>query len=62
MILLDNWAVHKSSITIIWLNKMNITIYFIPPYLPDFAPVEKCFCQIKRKLGEQCKRETVKLT
>ena len=41
---------------------MNISVYFIPPYAPDFAPVEMCFSQIKRNLSEQCKRETVKLT
>ena len=36
---------------------MNITVYFIPPYSPDFALVEMCFSQIKRKLVSNVKEK-----
>ena len=41
---------------------MNKTVFFIPSYSPDFAPVEMCFSLIKRKLTEIYKKETIKLT
>ena len=62
MVLLDNWAIHKSKISQTWFKKMGYTIIFIPAYSPDFAPVEMWFSLIKRKLAEIGKEANSKIS
>jgi len=46
--LMDNVAFHKSKcITNIFVNSSNKLLY-IPPYSPEFNPIEEVFSQIKR--------------
>ena len=56
-IILENWAIHKSATTRNWLEKIECTIFFIPAYSPDFAPVEFWFSIFKRKLTELLNKE-----
>ena len=60
-IILDNWAIHKSSTTRNWLEKIGCTIFFIPAYSPDFAPMEFWFSIFKRKLTELLNKEQEKI-
>ena len=62
ILLLDNWAIHKSNQVAALFQKVNFIILYIPAYSPDFAPVEMCFSLIKRKLYEEWKRENIRLT
>ena len=41
-IILDNWAIHKSMATRRILQEIGCSVFFIPPYSPDFAPIEYC--------------------
>ena len=56
-IILDNWAIHKSMATRRILQEIGCSVFFIPPYSPDFAPIEYCFSIVKRKLSELLNKE-----
>jgi len=46
-ILMDNVAFHKSKIINNIITQSNNKIMFIPPYSPEFNPIEEVFSQIK---------------
>ena len=48
-IILDNWAWHRARSVIEYCNSIDISLYFIPPYCPEMAPVEVYFSELKRK-------------
>ena len=54
VILMDNAAFHKSEKTKSLLESKGYIIEFLPPYSPDFNPIENKWAQaksIRRKLG-----------
>ena len=59
LIILDNWLIHKSSSTKSFLKD---EAFSIPPYTPDFSPVEMSFSLIKRSLYRICKSKPDMLT
>ena len=46
-IILDNCAVHSAKVTIKALKDIGVNVYFIPPYCPELAPIEKYFSILK---------------
>ena len=46
-ILMDNVSFHKSKRIREAINKSNNKILFIPPYSPDFNPIEEVFGKLK---------------
>ena len=46
-ILMDNVAFHKSKRILELVTKSRNTILFIPPYSPDFNPIEEVFSKMK---------------
>ena len=46
-ILMDNVAFHKSKRILELVTKSNNKILFIPPYSPDFNPIEEVFSKMK---------------
>ena len=62
LIILDNWSIHKSSNTKSLFKKMKHLVFYIPPYTPDFSPVEMSFSLIKRSLYRICKSKPDMLT
>ena len=61
LLLLDNWSIHKSRESIKKLKKINAKILYLPPYSPNFAPVEEFFGIMKMKIKKQWIEEVVKL-
>tara|TARA_Y100000739_G_scaffold219994_1_gene219006 strand:+ start:398 stop:883 length:486 start_codon:yes stop_codon:yes gene_type:complete len=54
VIVMDNAAFHKSKKTKVLLESKGHIIEFLPPYSPDFNPIENKWAQaksIRRKLG-----------
>lgn len=47
-IVLDNVSFHKSRSVIDQINKSTNKLIYIPPYSPQFNPIEEVFSQIKR--------------
>ena len=46
-VILDNCTSHKAKIVTQLLKNINLEVYFIPPYSPQFAPVEIAFKIVK---------------
>ena len=47
-VILDNSPVHWAKAVIDFIKEENINVYFIPPYWPELAPIEKYFSILKR--------------
>lgn len=50
ILLLDNSSVHKSKLVREVLAECGITTLFLPPYSPDFNPIELFWAYMKKKL------------
>ena len=48
-IIMDNAAFHKTAMTRRLIEDAGHTLLFLPPYSPDFNPIEKDFAIIKRR-------------
>jgi len=56
VVVLDNLNVHKKPRVAEILAEKNCTVRYLPPYSPDFNPIEKVFSKLKsilRKLAER---------
>ena len=50
--ILDNCAIHHVSEVIDEFRKAGILVIFLPPYSPDYMPIELCFSYIKYYLKD----------
>jgi len=46
----DNLSVHKSAQAIAAIAAAGCRVVFLPPYSPDFAPIEQAFGKLKTSL------------
>ena len=56
IVVLDNLNVHKTPRVAELLAKKNCMVRYLPPYSPDFNPIEKAYSKLKaalRKLAER---------
>lgn len=53
VVVIDNFASHKSSIVRETIEKLDIYLVFLPPYSPDLNPIEFIWKSIKRVLSIQ---------
>lgn len=49
-IIMDNAAFHKSELTKILIEDAGCQLLFLPPYSPDFNPIEKFWANFKAKI------------
>ena len=61
IVVLDNLNVHKSPRVVEILAKNNCTVRYLPPYSPDFNPIEKAFAKLKSVLRKLAERTVVGL-
>jgi transposase len=47
VLVLDNTSIHKSSRLKELCNTYGVTLEFLPPYSPDFNPIEATFHDLK---------------
>jgi transposase len=60
-VVVDNLSVHKAASIRQALEARHCTLLFLPPYSPDFTPIEQAFLKVKailRRLGART-RETL---
>jgi transposase len=55
---MDNISFHKSACIQKALEKHGVSVIFIPPYSPQFDPIEEVFSHLKREFREQLLQET----
>ncbi len=58
MVVMDTAAFHKSEKTHELIEQAGATLLFLPPYSPDFNPIEQDFAHIT-KIREFHKEETI---
>ena len=49
-VLMDNCSIHKSKETEDMITKAGARLIYLPPYSPDFSPIENCWSKIKSVL------------
>jgi len=47
IVILDNASIHHVEGVIEMIGEDGALVYFLPPYSPDFAPIEECFSKVK---------------
>ena len=50
LVILDNAATHRSKKTIEFMKNQGWRLAFIPPYMPEMAPIEKYFARLKKSI------------
>lgn len=59
VVIMDNLSSHKRVVVKEKIEAAGATLRFLPPYSPDFNPIEKAFSRLKamlRKAGERTVR------
>jgi transposase len=62
-VILDNCSIHKGAAVVKLIQQAGATVIFLPPYSPEFSPIENCWSKIKsllRSLSARTYRELVK--
>ena len=49
-VVMDNLAAHKVDGVMELISAVGASVFYLPPYLPDFNPIEKCWAQLKQRL------------
>lgn len=52
IVIMDNCSIHHVEEIKELFNAVGIVVFFLPPYSPDFNPIEECFSYIKYYLKE----------
>ena len=47
VVIMDNLSPHKSELTLVLIEQTGATALFLPPYSPDFNPIEKMWSKVK---------------
>ena len=58
-VILDNCTSHRAKIVTQFFLNTNSKIYYLPPYSPQFVPVEIAFGIIKKKFIFACSNQIV---
>jgi transposase len=56
VVLLDNLSSHKDPASEAAIRAMGCRVVFLPPYSPDYAPIEHAFAKIKELLRRRAAR------
>lgn len=52
VVIMDNLLSHKRASVCDLIEEAGATLRFLPPYSPDFNPIEKAFSKLKAMLGK----------
>lgn len=50
IVILDNLTAHKAAPARALIEARGAHVVFLPPYSPDFNPIELCWAELKRQL------------
>lgn len=56
IVIMDNLSSHKSAAVRDLIEAAGATLRFLPPYSPDFNPIEKAFAKLKALLRREAER------
>jgi transposase len=58
IVVLDNLRVHKGKAVARALRQAGVGVWYLPPYSPDFNPIEKVWAKVKAWLRKAAARTT----
>ena len=61
VVIMDNLPAHKVSGVRKAIEAVGATLKYLPPYSPDFNPIEKAFAKLKALLRKAAKRTVEEL-
>jgi transposase len=61
VVIMDNLSPHKSSETLQFIEQVGAQVLFLPPYSPDFNPIEKMWSKLKEFLRSKEARSLLTL-
>jgi transposase len=61
VVVMDNLSPHKNSETVGLLAQAGMSVRFLPPYSPDFNPIEKLWSKVKAALRAAKARTVIAL-
>jgi transposase len=61
IVILDNLQPHKNAAARAAIEQVGATLHFLPPYSPDFNPIEMVFSTAKARLRKAAERTVVGL-
>lgn len=50
---MDNYSIHKGKVIEQALQKVGASLIYLPPYSPDFSPIENFWSKVKTILRSQ---------
>jgi len=56
VVVMDNLASHKLQAVIQAIEAVGARVLFLPPYSPDYNPIEMCWSKVKEYLRSQAAR------
>ena len=56
IVVMDNLSSHKSAVVRGLIEMAGAALLFLPPYNPDFNPIEKAFVKLKALLRKEAER------
>jgi transposase len=56
VVIMDNLKAHKTDDVQTLLASVGAQVEYLPPYSPDFAPIEECWSKVKASLRTQAAR------
>jgi transposase len=65
VVVMDNLQVHKSLRVKELIEKAGAEVLFLPPYSPDFSPIEEAFSKLKgilRRIGARTRKALMEAT
>ena len=62
LLIMDNCSIHKTEAIKNKINNKDIKLMYLPPYTPQWAPIEDCFALIKNKLRNSKIKNTINLS
>lgn len=57
-LIMDNLPAHHAKKVMLFLDSHKVSYLFIPPYSPEFNPIEEAFSKIKQSIRRQKPRTT----
>jgi transposase len=56
VVILDNLSAHKSAAITQLIENAGATVWYLPPYSPDYNPIEQMWSKVKAILKRVCAR------
>ena len=56
IVIMDNLSAHKSAVIAQLIENAGATLWYLPPYSPDYNPIEQMWSKVKAILKRLCAR------